>query len=79
MLLRWPVFAGDGARDADIATHGMSISVGFAGRQVEYRLEGTEPPVVGEALLAHRNGFVRLAEAALRDRDALRLVVRLVR
>ena len=79
MLLRWPVFAGDGAREADIATHGMSVSVAFAGRQVEYLVAGTEPPVVAETLLAHRNGFVRLAEAALRDRDALRLVVRLVR
>ena len=79
MLLRWPVFAGDGAREADIATHGTGVSVAFAGRQVEYRVEGTESPVVGETLLAHRNGYVRLAEAALRDRDGLRLVVLLVR
>lgn len=78
MLLRWPVFAGDGAREADIATHGMSVSVSFAGRRVEYRLEGTKPAVVGDTLLAHRNGYVRLAEAEVLDRDALRLVVRLV-
>ncbi len=79
ILLRWPVFAGDGAGEADIATHGTGVSVAFAGRRVEYRVEGTESPVVGETLLAHRNGYVRLAEAALLDREALRLVVRLVR
>ena len=56
----------------------MHVSVAFAGRRVEYRLEGTEPAVVGETLLAHRNGYVRLAEAGVLDRDALRLVVRLV-
>jgi hypothetical protein len=76
--LRWPVLAHDGARPTAIAVTGMRVAVAHDGASIEYVLEGTEPPQLGTALIAHRQGFVRVAEARLRPGQEPRLVVRAV-
>ncbi len=77
-LLRWPVFAGDGAGEAVITTSPAHVTVSFASRVVSYGVTGTEPPVVEETVVPHRTGFVRVVEAERRGMEAMRLVVRLV-
>ena len=63
VLLRWPLFAGDGQKEAQIDAGEDTITVGYDGGSVTFKPSGTGPVRISQTVYPFRNGFFRLAEA----------------
>jgi hypothetical protein len=52
LAIRWPVFAGDGASEAEIEGSGASVAIAFRGDRVRHQCFGTDAAVVPRDLSA---------------------------
>ncbi|MCB1434953.1 MAG: hypothetical protein KDK75_21185, partial [Alphaproteobacteria bacterium] len=74
VILRWPVFAGDGQTEAQIHAGEETITVSYAGGTAVFQVSNTGPVRIGQTVHPFRNGFFRLAEAdCVGERPSLRI------
>jgi hypothetical protein len=74
VMLRWPVFAGDGASEARVSRDGHVISSSFQGATARFAVSGAVSCSLGPKLVPFRNGDILVAEA-LAGSDGIRIEI----